>query len=32
MYTNEGYWNMTPRIKSLSFLKRGKLQAINNSD
>lgn len=26
MYTQEGYWNVTPRIKSLSFPKRGKFQ------
>lgn len=26
MYTTEGYWNVTPRIKSLSFPKRGKFQ------
>ena len=26
MYTQEGYSNVTPRIKSLSFPKRGKFQ------
>ncbi len=26
MYKTEGYWNVTPRIKSLSFPKRGKFQ------
>lgn len=26
MYKSEGYWNVTPRIKSLSFPKRGKFQ------
>ena len=26
MFTNEGYWNVRPRIKRLSFPKRGKFQ------
>lgn len=26
MYKTEGYWNVTPRIKRLSFPRRGKFQ------
>ena len=26
MYTEEGYWNVRPKIKRLSFPKRGKFQ------
>ena len=26
MYKSEGYWNVEPKIKSLSFPKRGKFQ------
>lgn len=26
MYNTEGYWNVTPRIKRLSFPRRGKFQ------
>jgi hypothetical protein len=26
MYKTEGYWNVTPRIKQLSFPRRGKFQ------
>ena len=26
MYKKEGYWDVTPKIKSLSFPKRGKFQ------
>lgn len=26
MFTIEGYWNVTPEIKSLAFPKRGKFQ------
>ena len=38
MHKTEGYWNVEPKIKSLSFPKRGKFQvhycplkSINNS-
>lgn len=26
MYKKEGYWNVTPQIKNVSFPKRGKIQ------
>lgn len=26
MYQNEGYWNVKPKIKAVSFQKRGKFE------
>ena len=26
MYQNEGYWNVKPKIKAVSFPKRGKFE------